>query len=1564
MTEQKIIVGKFINNLDSEDLTSEKLQGVVNNVYAKAISSHKKKEKEVEDNTKDLEKETVEFIKSNHDRLKANKEKPDKELNEKKLGRRSRRKVNEDAYDDYFGDKGVDYLIGLVKDIAKKGDLRRYNLTQSDFYEVWDGLKELKKNRSFDTIVENVANFIGENSNLLVYSKGNGWHIEVNNMYESKELKEDAKPSELWYNKKEALNNIWGLVCEGDNRLEDIRYIFESGLLKPNEFRYDRWGAKHSLIMGALRNGNYKTAELLKSLGEKILKSEVEEYKDLMARKVYSDETTRDALDEDKIIAKFQDDDQVHEIHDYENGTFANHYDAERPGHEIAYYDSEKEARKQMRRHRPFAKEIKESKKLKEGITPDNIYDALVKELPAEDIDHHYSDLYVRKTPKSTEIINKLDNKSLLSTFVDNIDKEVWYELPFCYTPFWNSKSKQVNESEKVVAKFEEPDGSKHEIRKRVNDFANFYNVQDKGSAAFHGVASAYGYSSEEEARKFLKKHRPQAKEIKESKKLKEDLTDIKQEWEDFLASGKNNVIEFDDGDYVYFDIDFDRNVIYAGSATNAGILRQYEVYLDSDLNLDENIAELYDEIVWEKEQDEHHSFGKQKIGTLKNGKELFIDTAYGSGYQLCSVDGFGNYNPYSEMGVGNTIKIIDFDTPEDVIEFAKKQYGDRLVLESKKLTKKGKKLKEARSSKKLIYTIGDRFVAHQLDGVTSPFNREFDAAKKYRDISNDPNFKHGSIGCKGKSYKTGVNQWVKTVEPTEFMVWTKKENPSWKDDVLDVYYRKETVNESKKLTRGGKRLTEAEDGNMTIETSTSILDMFYPSLYQTIDDYYIPDNEWGRVDDILANTSMEFAEEAIRQVFPNATVKFKELRHPREYNYGGENIIFDVTLPRADYESIKQKVAEDPNFVEFLKKNSPRSGYIPFGAYTVDKFKTQDDMYSIGQIVKFLVDEEDMAYDFDEKFREEISSNFDTYDILWEEVMDWLREHDQAYQDFLTHFHADENSVIDLDSIIGWISEHDTLSQDFENRFGFSLGESLKEEIKDKKPYIVAYLGKEIASFDYPSEARDYYEKKTYQGHTVEGYWWGLRSEMPSDLGWKPLPEEFESLKEDADYWNGKQPTTQKELEDKIKSLQKNHSFQFNGFEIYNNGDKFEYFHNSMEKKYSKSPKAVAKQVFNFKYRDDLTEDLSKIQEEQTMKLVRLLGKGLITKQEFEEKLYGILEPKLVRAPMFKNTKIKDFYTDNYPEDDLGEEINDTVTVQDVVDLLNDGRGAAFYSLIGVSDSLVRERIFAFIADACGVKYEKVYDKWLGESLTENKKLTESLDNVDIQKFVDSYKKNYELLSGITNNEDAIEFFDRWVAKKKHDNFMKKFAEVNGDYVSSDREAVAFAFTLEDFGLIFESFKTPKKSKLTERLEPKDLDQIFTVGKEFTLTKPLELEHYVGDDYFDLGPEDYDDEDNLIIRPEKLEEFKNKFIAKLKEDEFYDQGVIDNYVVVDKELGDVKLELPAGTKLTVKKNEPNETMFNKNPWFSKVTFTTPNGDFETFYNNPGLLERITKTSK
>ena len=66
---------------------------------------------------------------------------------------------------------------------------------------------------------------------------------------------------------------------------------------------------------------------------------------------------------------------------------------------------------------------------------PGNIYEVAVKMLPAEDIGHHASDLYIRKTPESTALLKRMRyrNSGLLTTFRSNIDGDIWYELPFCY---------------------------------------------------------------------------------------------------------------------------------------------------------------------------------------------------------------------------------------------------------------------------------------------------------------------------------------------------------------------------------------------------------------------------------------------------------------------------------------------------------------------------------------------------------------------------------------------------------------------------------------------------------------------------------------------------------------------------------------------------------------------------------------------------------------------------------------------------------------------------------------------------------------------------------------------------------------------------------------------------------------------------------------------------------------------------------------------------------------------------------------------------------------------------
>ena len=88
-----------------------------------------------------------------------------------------------------------------------------------------------------------------------------------------------------------------------------------------------------------------------------------------------------------------------------------------------------------------------------ETISPAEIYDIAVKELPKEDIDHHESDLYIRVTPESKRLISRLQPKSLLSTFIDNIDHDEWYELPFCYGDYFTKKSeghRKVNKGKPV----------------------------------------------------------------------------------------------------------------------------------------------------------------------------------------------------------------------------------------------------------------------------------------------------------------------------------------------------------------------------------------------------------------------------------------------------------------------------------------------------------------------------------------------------------------------------------------------------------------------------------------------------------------------------------------------------------------------------------------------------------------------------------------------------------------------------------------------------------------------------------------------------------------------------------------------------------------------------------------------------------------------------------------------------------------------------------------------------------------------------------------------------------
>lgn len=78
-------------------------------------------------------------------------------------------------------------------------------------------------------------------------------------------------------------------------------------------------------------------------------------------------------------------------------------------------------------------------------------------------------------------------------------------------------------------------------------------------------------------------------------------------------------------------------------------------------------------------------------------------------------------------------------------------------------------------------------------------------------------------------------------------------------------------------------------------------------------------------------------------------------------------------------------------------------------------------------------------------------------------------------------------------------------------------------------------------------------------------------------------------------------------------------------------------------------------------------------------------------------------------------NEKVKDWYCATYPSDDMGEEIDDSITFEDVFDCLDSH--SDIYDCLGVYDSIVRERVFEKLAEIMDVEYDYIYDQWMEES-------------------------------------------------------------------------------------------------------------------------------------------------------------------------------------------------------------------------------------------------------
>ncbi len=67
------------------------------------------------------------------------------------------------------------------------------------------------------------------------------------------------------------------------------------------------------------------------------------------------------------------------------------------------------------------------------------------------ELDHRYSDLYVKDTPEARQIIASSKTHVKYSRFLCERDHQFWLELPFQYDPFWQTNSNKPMASDDHV---------------------------------------------------------------------------------------------------------------------------------------------------------------------------------------------------------------------------------------------------------------------------------------------------------------------------------------------------------------------------------------------------------------------------------------------------------------------------------------------------------------------------------------------------------------------------------------------------------------------------------------------------------------------------------------------------------------------------------------------------------------------------------------------------------------------------------------------------------------------------------------------------------------------------------------------------------------------------------------------------------------------------------------------------------------------------------------------------------------------------------------------------------
>lgn len=146
-------------------------------------------------------------------------------------------------------------------------------------------------------------------------------------------------------------------------------------------------------------------------------------------------------------------------------------------------------------------------------------------------------------------------------------------------------------------------------------------------------------------------------------------------------------------------------------------------------------------------------------------------------------------------------------------------------------------------------------------------------------------------------------------------------------------------------------------------------------------------------LDEIVQDIAPKYLKEVIQEVLPSVEIYAEGVYHPKQYNYSGDELEFELVANKKEYEALREKVTSDANFNAFLRnKYKSYDGFISYMADDISEFETQDTWKQLVQVIMFAlkdkVDLEAVNNEYLDEFLDRVHTEFG-----WDDEEDDLEE-------------------------------------------------------------------------------------------------------------------------------------------------------------------------------------------------------------------------------------------------------------------------------------------------------------------------------------------------------------------------------------------------------------------------------------------------------------------------------------------------------------------------------------------------------------------------------------------